>query len=80
MPSFYSFIEDSITTEISQTRIKGNCAVSRVFIQILRAILKSKLNEFLMYPEEKYTRFPEFVFTWFEKFYFNSEKNDIASL
>lgn len=42
--------------------------------------MKSKLNEFLMLPEEKYTRFPEFVYTWFEKFYFNTEKSDIATL
>ena len=33
-----------------------------------------------MCSEEKYTRFPEFVYTWFERFYFNSEKNDIATL
>lgn len=79
-PKFYSFIEDSITTDITQTRTKGNTSVSRVFIQILRGIMRSKLNEFLMLGEEKYTRFPEFVYTWFEKFYFNSEKNDISLL
>jgi hypothetical protein len=44
MPKFYSFIEDNITSEISNTRIKGNNSVSRVFIQITRAIMKSKLN------------------------------------
>lgn len=49
MPTFYSFIEESITNEIANTRIKGNGSVSRVFIQILRAIFNSKFNEFLMF-------------------------------
>jgi hypothetical protein len=30
--------------------------------------------------EEKFSRFPEFVYSWFEKFYFNSEKNEISAL
>lgn len=58
MPSFYSFIEESITNDIAHTRHKGNGSVSRVFIQILRAIFNSKLNEFLMSPDDKYTKFP----------------------
>jgi hypothetical protein len=58
MPSFYSFIEETSTAEIASTRAKGNASVSRIFIQILRAILNSKLNEFLMMGEERYSRFP----------------------
>ena len=79
-PSFHSFIEESLTSDISSTRNRNNSSVSRIFMQILRAILNSKLNEFLMLNEENYTRFPEFVYTWFERFYFNTEQQEIATL
>ena len=43
--------------------------------------MNSKLNEFLYIDAvEKYTRFPEFVYAWFEKFYFSSEKKSVLML
>lgn len=43
--------------------------------------MTSKKNEFMLADcPEKYSRFPEFVYAWFEKYYFNTEKNSICAL
>jgi hypothetical protein len=47
-PTFYSFIADSASADLAQTRLKPSGSVSRIFVQVLRAILSSKLNELLL--------------------------------
>lgn len=72
-PTFFSFIEECVTNDINGCRVKGSTSVSRIFVQVIRAIMNCKINEFFLATgEEKFTRFPEFVYSWFEKFYFNS--------
>ena len=72
-PSFYSFVE-----HIHQ-KDHSNSELSRSLIQKMRCIMQSKLNEFLLFEDvAKYTRFPEFVYAWFRKYYFDSDKNCIA--
>lgn len=79
-PTFFSFLEESTNPDIQNCRTKGNASVSRIFIQVMRAITKSKLNQFIYEPVEKYTRFPEFVYSWFQKYYFHSEMKCIQAL
>ena len=80
-PTFFSFLEESVNQDIYNYREKGGTSVSRIFIQVIRSILNSKLNEFMFSENpEKFSRFPEFVYSWFQKFYFNSDKNCVCAL
>lgn len=47
-PTFFSFIEECVTNDIYTCRVKGSTSVSRIFIQVLRAILNCKINEFFL--------------------------------
>ena len=80
-PTFFSFMEESVNSDIYNYRTKGGSSVSRTFIQVMRSVMNSKVNEFI-YGDcpEKFTRFPEYVYSWFQKFYFNSEKNTVSIL
>ena len=43
-PTFFSFLEESANPDLQACRGKGNNSVSRIFIQVMRAIILSKLN------------------------------------
>ena len=43
-PTFFSFLEESSNPDLPNCRAKGNNSVSRIFIQVMRAISYSKLN------------------------------------
>jgi hypothetical protein len=47
-PTFFSFIEECATNDIYTCRVKGGTSISRIFIQLLRAILNCKINEFFL--------------------------------
>lgn len=41
----------------------------------------SKLNEFMVEENvENYSRFPEFVYTWFDRYDFDTDSNEITVL
>jgi hypothetical protein len=66
-PTFYNMIEH-MTGEITNRR---DHEISRDFIQKMRGIMNSKLNEFLLIDDvDRYSRFPEFVLNWLEKYDF----------
>ena len=72
-PSFYSFVEHL------HQKDHDNYELSRSLIQKMRCIMQSKLNEFLIFDNpDQYTHFPEFVFAWFKKYYFDSDRNCIV--
>jgi hypothetical protein len=47
-PTFFAFIEECATNDIYTCRVKGSTSISRIFIQLLRAVLNCKVNEFLL--------------------------------
>ena len=41
--------------------------------------MQSKLNQFLIFENvNQFTYFPQFVFSWFKKYYFDSDRNCIV--
>ena len=76
-PSFYKFLQEIQDGE-PPSRTSD---LSRAFIQKLRCIMSCKLNEFLAGESvEQYSRFPEFVYAWFDKYDFDTDTNTITVL
>lgn len=47
----------------------------------MRCIMLSKLNEFVVEDKlETCSRFPEFVYTWFDRYDFDTDYNEITVL
>lgn len=83
-PSFYKFIQDAQQNPLQQdSPIEDNrtSELSRAFVQKMRCIMLSKLNEFCVEENvESYSRFPEFVYTWFDRYDFDTDSNEITVL
>lgn len=72
-PTFYNMIEHLP----NEPQARRNGEINREFVQKLRGILNSKLNEFMLVESTSYTRFPEFVLGWLNLYDFEPSTGEV---
>ncbi len=67
-------------TEEIKSREANVMSISEL-LHLIRFILDSKFNEFLLLQDpERYTHFPEFVYSWFSSFYIDPKHKTLSKL